>query len=147
MLLCKVIKDADLVICAVKPQNLDRSFFESLGTPSDNTTLLSIVAGKSMETFLDGGFSKIARSMPNTPAQIGQGMTVWTCTNNIESDEREKIKHVLGSMGKALFVDDEGFIDMSTSISGSGPAYVFMLMEAMIDAGTSYSSHEIVEIR
>jgi len=73
--------------------------------------------------------------MPNTPAQIGKGVTVWSCTDEIQAQEREKIKKVLCSFGKAIYVEDESFIDMSTSISGSGPAYVFMLMEAMTDAG------------
>ena len=73
--------------------------------------------------------------MPNTPAQIGAGVSVWSCTNNINANERKKIKQILDSFGKTVFVDDESFIDMSTSISGSGPAYIFLLMEAMIDAG------------
>jgi pyrroline-5-carboxylate reductase len=73
--------------------------------------------------------------MPNTPAQIGQGVTVWCCTPNIESEERDRIERILSSFGKSIFVDDENYIDMSTSISGSGPAYIFLLMEAMIDAG------------
>lgn len=67
--------------------------------------------------------------------KVGAGVTVWGCTENINADERKKIKTVLDSFGKSVFVDDEKFIDMSTSISGSGPAYIFLLMEAMIDAG------------
>lgn len=131
----EVVHDADLVVCAVKPQNLTPDFFQQLGTPSPQTTLLSVIAGKPMTTFTHGGFTKVARSMPNTPAQIGQGMTVWCCTDNVLPDERETIKQVLSSFGKSVFVDDEDFIDMSTAISGSGPAYIFMLMEAMTDAG------------
>ena len=71
----EVVDGADLVVCAVKPQNLTPEFFESLGKPSAHTTLLSVIAGKPMSTFTSGGFTKVARSMPNTPAQIGQGMT------------------------------------------------------------------------
>lgn len=67
--------------------------------------------------------------------KVGAGVTVWGCTENINADERKKIKTVLDSFGKSVYVDDEKFIDMSTSISGSGPAYIFLLMEAMIDAG------------
>ena len=130
----EVVNDADLVVCAVKPQNLGPEFFASM-KPSPNTTLLSVIAGKPMSIYQDGGFAKVARSMPNTPAQIGQGMTVWCCTQNVDTEERNKIEQVLCSFGKQIYVDDEGFIDMSTSISGSGPAYIFMLMEAMIDAG------------
>lgn len=78
--------------------------------------------------------AKIARSMPNTPAIIGQGLTVWCSTPNIESEEKEHIEKILNSFGKSIFVEDESYIDMSTAISGSGPAYIFLLMEAMIDA-------------
>lgn len=95
-----------------------------------------MVAGTPIQNFIDGSLvKKIARSMPNTPAQIGAGVSVWSCTNNINANERKKIKQILDSFGKTVFVDDESFIDMSTSISGSGPAYIFLLMEAMIDAG------------
>ena len=142
----EVVDDADLVVCAVKPQNIGPEFFAGMD-PSPKTTLLSIIAGKPMSVFLKnsnptmshppsaGCFSKVARSMPNTPAQIGKGMTVWCCTSNIETEERNKITQILSSFGTQIYVDDEDFIDISTSISGSGPAYVFMLMEAMIDAG------------
>eukprot|EP00978_Attheya_sp_CCMP212_P012509 scaffold31201_cov52-Attheya_sp.AAC.4 len=146
--LCESIPDcvdgADLIVAAIKPQNCCKVFQEirraaempNITLRSDDAILLSIIAGKPMQDFLDGTpITKMARSMPNTPAQIGKGMTVWTCTPNIELKERAQIKHVLSCMGKSIFVDDESFIDMSTSISGSGPAYIFMLMEAMIDAG------------
>jgi pyrroline-5-carboxylate reductase len=130
----QVVEDADLVVCAVKPQNLSAEFFQRMEPPT-TATLLSVIAGTPMSTFLQGGFTKVARSMPNTPAQIGKGMTVWCCTSNLQTEERDKITRVLSSFGKQIYVDDESFIDISTSISGSGPAYVFMLMEAMIDAG------------
>jgi len=137
----ETVENADLIVFAVKPQNCDlvfeklkNSLLEVGGCP----TVLSVVAGKPINDFLvgcGGTITKVARSMPNTPAQIGKGVTVWTCTENVCGDERAKIKTVLCSFGKAMFVDDEDFIDMATSISGSGPAYIFMLMEAMIDAG------------
>jgi len=130
-----VVERADLVVCAVKPQNLSPEFFKQIRPSSPDTILLSVIAGSPMSTFLEGGFTKVVRTMPNTPAQIGKGMTVWCATENLCTGERQKIEKVLSSFGKQVFVDDECFIDMSTSISGSGPAYVFMLMEAMIDAG------------
>jgi len=102
---------------------------------ANNPIALSIIAGKAINVFYDGGFTKIVRSMPNTPATIGQGMTVWSCTENLTVEERKKIRDILSTCGKSMYVDDESFIDMATSISGSGPAYIFMLMEAMIDAG------------
>lgn len=139
------ISDADLIVLAVKPQNVEKVYTEirrARSMSSDEVTLrpdaviLSIIAGTPISSFVEGtGMPKIARSMPNTPAQIGKGVTVWSCTDSISADERKRIKDVLCCFGKAIFVDDESFIDMSTSISGSGPAYIFLLMEAMIDAG------------
>jgi pyrroline-5-carboxylate reductase len=117
----QVVKNANLVVCAVKPQNLSPAFFEAMGEINPDTVLLSVIAGKPIQTYLDGGFTKVARSMPNTPAQIGQGMTVWCCTPNLTAEERANIQKVLGSFGKQVYVDDEDFIDISTSISGSGP--------------------------
>lgn len=100
----EAVQDADLVVCAVKPQNLSDGFFAELDLASSNkaSTLLSVMAGTPTQVFLDGGFTKVARSMPNTPAQIGQGMTVWTCTDNIEQDERDKIQTILGSFGEEV---------------------------------------------
>jgi pyrroline-5-carboxylate reductase len=129
----ELVKGADLVLCAVKPQNLTESFFKECrkGQPTDESIFLSIIAGKKASTFEEGGFSKIVRSMPNTPATIGQGMTVWSCTPNLTADERKKIRSILGSTGKSMYVDDEAYIDMATSISGSGPAYIFMVKKQL----------------
>ena len=133
------LNDANLVLLAVKPQNLTCAMFETLrkgrAGADDNAIILSVIAGKTLETLQRSGFAKVVRSMPNTPATIGRGMTVWSCTPDMTSDERGMSRKVLQSFGKAMYVDDEAFIDMSTSISGSGPAYIFMLMESMIDAG------------
>jgi len=142
----EAINDANLIVYGVKPQNVEkvhseirRSKLEQSGggaSVRDDVILLSVVAGKPIQNFIDGSsVQRVARSMPNTPAQIGEGVTVWSCTESIDADERKKLKTVLNSFGKTVFVDDEKFIDMSTSISGSGPAYIFLLMEAMIDAG------------
>lgn len=99
-----LVDGADLVICAVKPQNLTQRFFEELrkGEPNENAIFLSVIAGKTISVFEEGGFHKIVRSMPNTPAQIGQGMTVWSCTPNITTEERKKIRTVLSSCGKSV---------------------------------------------
>lgn len=135
------VADADLIVLAVKPQNVNKVYAEirrarSASTLRDDAVILSIIAGLPISSFANGtGLPKVARSMPNTPAQIGKGVTVWSCTDSVSLGERSRIKEVLCCFGKAIFVDDESFIDMSTSISGSGPAYIFLLMEAMIDAG------------
>jgi pyrroline-5-carboxylate reductase len=137
------ISDSNLIIYGVKPQNvakvhaeIRRAKLEGVGNVRDDAIILSVVAGTPIQSYIDGALvSKVARSMPNTPAQIGCGVTVWSCTENVDANERKKIKSILDSFGKTVYVDDESFIDMSTSISGSGPAYIFLLMEAMIDAG------------
>lgn len=142
----EAVSDADLIVYAVKPQNVEkvhseiaRAKFDGGGIGAnvkENAVILSVVAGKPISSFVQGsGVRRVARSMPNTPAQIGAGVTVWSCTENIDANERRQITEILDAFGKTIFVDDESFIDMSTSISGSGPAYVFLLMEAMIDAG------------
>jgi pyrroline-5-carboxylate reductase len=77
----------------------------------------------------------IVRSMPNTPAQIGEGMTVWTATADVGGNAREGVRSILGAMGKEAFVPDEKYLDMATGLSGSGPAYVFLFIEALTDAG------------
>jgi pyrroline-5-carboxylate reductase len=141
----EAVHDADFIVVAVKPQNINESFWHQFPNGvvegqeqyklRDDATLLSICAGVPMTDFEPSGVQKIVRSMPNTPSTIGQGMTVWCCTPNLVSEEREEVSKLLHTFGKAIYVDDEKFVDMSTSISGSGPAYIFMLMEAMIDAG------------
>ena len=73
--------------------------------------------------------------MPNTPAQIGQGISVWTATPEVSVMHKEQAKAILGSFGEEIFVDKEPYLDMATALSGSGPGYVFMMMEALIDAG------------
>ena len=95
---------ADLVICAVKPQNLTPAFWNEClkANLRDDCIFLSVIAGKTINTFRAGGFEKIVRSMPNTPAAIGQGMTVWACTENLSTVERKKIKNILSSFGKSV---------------------------------------------
>lgn len=138
---CASISDAvdgaDLIVMAVKPQTVG-VVYEELQKASirNDATLLSIIAGKPISSLVDGtGITKVVRSMPNTPAQIGQGVTTWCCTPNLKSEEQKKIQEILNSFGQSVYVEDESYIDMSTAISGSGPAYIFLLIEAMIDAG------------
>ena len=123
------ISDADLIVMAVKPQNCPTVYDEirrarqlTKDTASDvhlkeDATLLSVIAGKPISSYINGtALKKIARSMPNTPAQIGRGMTVWSCTGAVDADEKNKIKQVLGSFGKEIFVEDESFIVSSKCI-------------------------------
>jgi pyrroline-5-carboxylate reductase len=77
----------------------------------------------------------IVRAMPNTPAQIGQGITVWTASAAVNDDQLEMARLVLSALGQEVHVEEEYYLDMATALSGSGPAYVFLFMEALIDAG------------
>lgn len=102
------ITNSDLIVMAVKPQNVCKVYEEITKAGNENNgirsdaTVLSIIAGKPISSFVNGtGIQKIARSMPNTPAQIGQGVTVWCCTSNIDLEERERIDKILCSFGKS----------------------------------------------
>ena len=98
--------------------------------------MLSIVAGAAMETIGEGlQHDIIVRSMPNTPAQIGEGITVWTASTGVSEEQLEMTRQILGALGEEVFVEEEVYLDMATALSGTGPAYVFLFMEAMVDAG------------
>ena len=81
--------------------------------------------------------------MPNTPAQIGQGITVWTASTGVTEIQLEMTRQVLGALGEQIFVEEENYLDMATALSGTGPAYVFLFMEALVDAGVhlGFSRH------
>ncbi|MFL5758451.1 MAG: pyrroline-5-carboxylate reductase [Thermomicrobiales bacterium] len=128
--------DTDLVFLTVKPQALTHVMKQVHGKLSPNQVVISIVAGASIEVLSRGlGHDGIARVMPNTPAQVGQGMSVWTSTPEVDDAHRDHVKAVLGALGEELWVDDEKYVDMATALSGTGPTYVFLMMEALIDAG------------
>ncbi|MCH8061999.1 MAG: pyrroline-5-carboxylate reductase, partial [Chloroflexi bacterium] len=98
-------------------------------------TVVSIIAGATIKTLVGGlGHSSVIRVMPNTPAQIGQGMSVWTATDSVSEENRAGTGALLRTLGKEVYVPDEKLIDMATAVSASGPAYVFLFIEAMIDA-------------
>jgi pyrroline-5-carboxylate reductase len=129
-------RGADVLILAVKPQIMPRVLSQLRGRVDSAELVLSIVAGVRMHTIVtDILNTRVVRSMPNTPAQIGEGMTVWCATNEVEEKQRQQAAALLGALGDHLRVDDERLLDMATALSGSGPAYVFLFMEAMIDAG------------
>ena len=127
---------ADILVLSTKPQVIGQVFISLRGQGSKASLVLSILAGVRVSTLRDGtGNRSIARAMPNTPAQIGEGITVWTATPEVPDSERQQAKALLGALGEELFMEDEKFLDMATALSGTGPAYVFMFMEALIDAG------------
>jgi pyrroline-5-carboxylate reductase len=98
--------------------------------------VLSIVAGAPIERIARGlNHQAIVRVMPNTPAQIGMGMSVWTATPATGEAQRQQTQAILAALGEEFFVDHEDYLDMATALSGTGPAYIFLVMEALIDAG------------
>lgn len=127
---------AALTILAVKPQSLSYVLPTLKGTLDENNVVISIVAGGSMQMLADGlNHQAIIRVMPNTPAQIRAGMSVWTSSSSVSEDKRSTTKRILGTLGEEFYTDDENFIDMATALSASGPAYVLLFIESLIDAG------------
>ncbi len=129
------IAQADVVVLSVKPQRLSEVMKGLKGIRSD-ALVLSIVAGASIKKISSGLKHKsVVRSMPNTPGQIGEGITVWAASKEVTEEQQEIARAILGAMGEEVFVEDESYLDMATALSGSGPAYVFLFTEALIDAG------------
>ncbi len=130
------LAQADLVILAVKPQDASDLFKTMKPIVDPQQVFLSIMAGVKMESITTGlGAPKVIRAMPNLPAQIGMGMTAFTSTDEVTRIELVMVQNLLSTTGKSIYVEDEKFIDAATAISGSGPAYVFFFMKALIEAG------------
>lgn len=125
-----------IVVLSIKPQTLPYVGPELRGHLRRQDLLLSIIAGVPIKKLADGtAHAAVVRAMPNTPAQIGQGITVWTGTGEVSEEHKNQAKAVLGSFGQEIYVDQEDYLDMATALSGSGPGYAFLMMEALIDAG------------
>ena len=132
----KATEHADVVVLSVKPQRLTEVLAGLKNDIPSKALVLSIVAGATIAKISNGLSHKaVVRSMPNTPAQIGQGITVWMASPAVSEDQKETACTILGALGQEVMVDDESYLDMATALSGTGPAYVFLFMEAMIDAG------------
>jgi pyrroline-5-carboxylate reductase len=127
---------AEIVVFCVKPQVLPAVLAEVQGAVKPEALILSIVAGARISVIAEGlDHSAIVRVMPNTPAQIGEGMSVWIATDGVSDEQRIQAQIILRALGEEVRLDDEDYLDMATALSGTGPAYVFLFMEAMIDAG------------
>jgi pyrroline-5-carboxylate reductase len=128
--------EAHVVVLSVKPQVLATVMRDLRGKLNEDKLVISIVAGATLRSLRDGlDHAAIVRAMPNTPAQVGMGVTAWTPTTAVDAEQRERAKAILGALGDELMVDDENLVDMATALSGTGPTYVFLLMEALVDAG------------
>jgi pyrroline-5-carboxylate reductase len=128
------MESADLVILSVKPQDLH----SIQGAIPPDALLLSIMAGVRIAT-IEAEFrhSRIIRVMPNTPVAAKAGMSVWTATATVSEAQHDLARGLLSAIGREMYVEDEKKIDMATAVSGSGPGYVFLFIEAMIEGGVS----------
>lgn len=127
---------ADVVVLAVKPQEFANVAAGLRGALSEEQTLLSIMAGVTIARIVDEtGHRAVVRVMPNTAAFVGQAMSVWTASDAVPGERRQAIAGLLGALGQELQVNDEQYLDMATAVSGSGPGFVFLFLESMIDAG------------
>ena len=132
----KAMERGDIVVLSIKPQNLSEVMAQLGGSLRSDQTILSIIAGARMSAIVDGlGHTSVIRVMPNTPAQIGEGMSLWTCSPGVGEEVRQSAQSILRTMGEEIYVSDEKYMDMATALSASGPAYVFLFIESLIDAG------------
>ncbi len=123
-----------VVVLAIKPQDFQIIGNSLQGQILPEQLVLSIMAGVSIGTLRNQlGHRALVRVMPNTPAQIGKGMAVWTATPEVNDEQRATVRHILQTLGIELYVPDERYIDMATAVSGSGPGFFFLILEAMID--------------
>lgn len=127
---------AGVVVLAVKPQAI-RHALPALATIVDGKSLvLSIAAGTALNTLTAGmGTNSVVRAMPNTPAQIGKGMTVMVAGSGVDADRHALATELMSAVGAVEWIDDEALMDAVTAVSGSGPAYVFLLAECLAEAG------------
>lgn len=130
------LPDDGVVLLCVKPQRLNGVFKDLAGLVKPTQLVVSIIAGAPIETISEALSNElVVRAMPNTPSQIGAGMTAWTCSQGVDEGHRRQVRTMLSALGKELYVETENMIDMATSLSATGPTYIFMVMEAMTDAG------------
>jgi pyrroline-5-carboxylate reductase len=131
----EAVEGADIVVLGIKPQMLKRVGAELAPVLRPGQLVISVIAGATTAAL--GNVLRhqaLVRAMPNTPAQLGRGMTVWYATPQVSPTQREHAATLLASLGHQLEVEDERFVAMATAVSGTGPAYVFLVMEALIDA-------------
>jgi pyrroline-5-carboxylate reductase len=131
----EAVAGADVVLLAIKPQMLGRVGREIGPELRKGQLVLSVIAGATTAA-LTGilGHNQVVRSMPNTPARLGKGMTVWYATPETTTEQRAQASALLRALGLEIEVDDEKMVAMATAVSGTGPTYVFLVMEALIDA-------------
>jgi len=132
----RAVHNAQVVVLSIKPQVLRKVLPELKGALLPEAVVLSIVAGASVQRLQESlAHQAVVRAMPNTPAQIGKGITAWTAAKAVNEAQRAAAREILQALGEEIFLEDEVYMDMATALSGTGPAYVFLFMEALVDAG------------
>jgi pyrroline-5-carboxylate reductase len=146
----EAVAEASTVLLSVKPQTVTPVLRELSAALQRDQVLVSIVAGVSLANLQQGMEQQpIIRAMPNTPCLVGEGMTVWTANKWASIHQIEETRAIFGALGRQMQTSDESFLNMATSLSGSGPAYLFLFMEALTDAGVQiglprYMAQELV---
>jgi pyrroline-5-carboxylate reductase len=140
---------SSIIVLAVKPQRLNGVLQQLKGSLVKEQLVVSVVAGAKIETIAEELVHvSIVRTMPNTPAQIGEGVTAWTASAGVSEEQENQVCAMLEALGKTVRVENERQIDMATALSATGPTYVFLVMEALIDAGVhmGFSRHVAQEL-
>ena len=128
-------KEAKIIVLAIKPQDIEHVLGQLAGRLTSQL-VISIAAGVTLESLTSKlGYKQVVRAMPNTPVQVGKGMTTWVGSKELTNDNYIKARVILAALGEEHYFTEEKYMDMATAISGSGPAYVFLIIEALIDAG------------
>lgn len=131
-----LIKESELALLAVKPQEFPAVARRIQPHLNPRQTAVSIMAGVRVETIRKAlNHDRVVRVMPNTPAMVGEGMSLWTATDSVDDETRQQVRKILSAMGRELYVTEEKYLDMATAVSASGPAFIFLVMEALTDAG------------
>jgi pyrroline-5-carboxylate reductase len=143
------LPSSSIIVLAVKPQRLALVLGELKGALKPGQLALSVVAGARLEMIAaELLHPAVVRTMPNTPAQIGQGMTAWTATTEVSEAQQVQVRSMLTALGREIYVESERMIDMATALSATGPTYIFLVMEALVDAGVhmGFSRHVAQEL-
>jgi pyrroline-5-carboxylate reductase len=129
-------EDSSVIVLAVKPHRLHSVLEELKGALVKEQLVVSIVTGAKIETIAEQLLhASVVRTMPNTPAQIGEGLTAWTASSVVTEQQEKQVCAMLDALGKTVRVENERQIDMATALSATGPTYIYLMMEALIDAG------------
>jgi pyrroline-5-carboxylate reductase len=132
----RVAAESDIALLAVKPQEFGGVAKVIQGHLNSRQTVVSIMAGVRIERLCSTlNHPMVIRVMPNTPAMVGEGMSLWTATDDVSEEARENVRTLLAALGRELYMSDEKYLDMATAVSASSPAFIFLVMEALTDAG------------